>query len=63
MNEKFENYVEILLETIHWKKPNNPVPVLDFLNDIDEVAQKYGYKAESFGEHANRRAVMFEKIK
>jgi hypothetical protein len=49
MNEKFENYVEILLETIHWKKPNNPSPVLDFLNDIDEVAQKYGYKAKSFG--------------
>jgi|WetSurSiteA1Bulk_404760.scaffolds.fasta_scaffold44913_4 hypothetical protein len=63
MNEKFENYVKILLETVTWKKPDSVAPVLDFLNDIDKIAQNYGYKAKGFGEHEEKRIIMFEKIK
>ncbi len=59
--EKFKNYLDIIIEVAGWKKPNSVVLDLCFLNDIDRIAQEYGYTTTRFGEHENKRVIMFEK--
>jgi hypothetical protein len=61
--EKFHNYADIIIEGSFWKRPDTIVLELDFLNDIDKVAKKYGYQAVSYGEHEDKRIIKFEKIK
>jgi hypothetical protein len=61
--EKFNRYVQIVIEGGLWKRPDTIEPELDFLNDMDEVAKKYGYEAESFGENGDARIIKFMKIK
>jgi len=63
MINNFENYVNILLESVGWKYPTDNSLPLEFLNDIDKIAQKYGYSAVAFGEHENDRVIKFRKTK
>lgn len=69
---KFDDYVRIILETVGWrvdktvnKKDEPRVLPLDFINDLDTTAKKYGYEADSWGESTEKekRVVMFVKIK
>lgn len=61
--EKFRKYVEIVVEGSFWKRPDTITLELNFINDIDKVAQKYGYTAITFGENEDKRIIKFEKIK
>lgn len=63
MMEKFRKYVDIVIEGSFWKRPDTITLELDFINDIDKVAQKYGYTAVTFGENEDKRIIKFEKIK
>lgn len=64
MTDNFTNYVKMVIESLGWKKPTEYGKLqMDFLNDINKTAQKYGYRETMFGENDNNeRLIKFSRI-